>query len=166
MGGQPSKKDIEIAAAKRKEYEILNDRQDALYDAAGDGSASNLCCMDNPTNGRLLCCKCIRDICNCCINLFNCKLFSCCEFDCGCPQCCQCVWCDDCCGSSLTKDLEAGEADSETDSKKIESASKEDDTSEKVDKGDDEADELLTGRRRRRLNNYYRDNYSNGLTKF
>ena len=84
------------------------------------------------------------------------------EFDCGCPQCCKCMWCDDCCGTNPEYDMESGLSENDNNE---DGASKEDE-SKKAGGGEEEESELLSGRRRRRLNNYYRDNYSTGFTKF
>ena len=166
MGSGQTKENRKEMEAKKKQYETLEQTKEALYDMASDGSCWSMCCMKNPANGRLICCKCIRDICFCCVSLFNCKLFSCMEFDCGCPQCCKCMWCDDCCGTNPEYDMESGDMESgpsENDNNE-DGASKEE--SEKAGGDDEEATELLSGRRRRRLTNYYRDNYSTGFTKF
>ena len=160
MGSGQTKENRKEMQARKKQYETLEQTTEALYDMASDGSCWSMCCMKNPANGRLICCKCIRDICFCCVSLFNCKLFSCMQFDCGCPQCCKCLWCDDCCGTNPEYDMESGLSE---DNDKEDGAGKEE--SEKAGE-DEEATELLSGRRRRRLNNYYRGNYSTGFTKF
>ena len=164
MGSGQTKENRKEMEVRRKQYETLEQTQEALYDMSSDGSCWSMCCMKNPANGRLICCKCIRDICFCCVSLFNCKLFACMEFDCGCPQCCKCLWCDDCCGTNPEYDMESGLSENDNNE---DGASKEDE-SEKAggEEEEDEATELLSGRRRRRLTNYYRDNYSTGFTKF
>ena len=112
MGSGQTKENRKEMEARKKQYDMLEETKEALYDIASDGSCWSMCCMKNPANGRLICCKCIRDICFCCVSLFNCKLFSCMEFDCGCPQCCKCMWCDDCCGTNPEYDMESGDMES------------------------------------------------------
>ena len=86
---------------ERKQYETLEQTKEALYDIASDGSCWSMCCMKNPANGRLICCKCIRDI-----FVFVVLVCSIVSYShvwnliVGCPQCCKCMWCDDCCGTN------------------------------------------------------------------
>ena len=59
MGSGQTKENRKEMEARKKQYETLEQTKEALYDMASDGSCWSMCCMKNPANGRLICCKCM-----------------------------------------------------------------------------------------------------------
>lgn len=155
MGAKQSR---EAKQAQQNQKKIADEKEKTrsiLRESASNGLATDICCMRNPQNSRLMCCTGISDMCTCCTDCWNGKLLSCCEFDCSIPTCCKCMWCEECCGDYKDDDLESEPLVGKKKDSGSEGASK-----------DDDNEELWSGRRNRRLTTYYKDNYYSGQTKF